>query len=155
MQFYMVCFSCIYAVLYCMFFMHLCSFILYVFMHLCSFIWYVFHAFMQFYIVCFSCIYEIFILYVFHAFMQFYIVCFSCIYAVLYDRFFMHLCSFIWYVFHAFMQFYIVCFSCIYASSLADWCTCTSFNLLDCLHKCMKNIPHKTACTIWFSWWWT
>jgi len=22
----------------------------------------------------------------------------------------------------------------------------TSFHLLDCLHKCMKNIPYKTAC---------
>ena len=23
----------------------------------------------------------------------------------------------------------------------------TSFHLLDCLHKCTKNIPYKTACT--------
>jgi hypothetical protein len=23
----------------------------------------------------------------------------------------------------------------------------TSFQLLDCLHKCMQNIPYKTACT--------
>jgi len=39
----------------------------------------------------------------------------------------------------------------------AGWkmCSSTSSNPLDCLHKCMKNIPHKAACTITSSWWWT
>jgi len=32
--------------------------------------------------------------------------------------------------------------SCIYTSSLSGC------SLLDCLHKCMKNITHKAACTI-------
>jgi hypothetical protein len=34
-----------------------------------------------------------------------------------------------------------------------SWRMCTSFNLLDCLHKCMKNIPYKTPCKIWSPWW--
>jgi len=41
-----------------------------------------------------------------------------------------------------YMQLYMVCFLCICASNLAGW------RMLDCLHKCMKNIPYKFACTI-------
>jgi hypothetical protein len=45
------------------------------------------------------------------------------------------ICSFVWYVFHAFMQ-------TVYQVEGN-----TSFHLLDCLHKCMENIPQKSACT--------
>ena len=46
-------------------------------------------------------------------------------------------CSFVWYVF-----LYI----CKQYSRWKDVLN-TSFHLLDCLPKCMINIPHKTACT--------
>ena len=49
---------------------------------------------------------------------------------------------------HLYMQFCMVCFSYIYVSSLAGGrISSTSLYLLDCLQKCMKNIPYKTACT--------
>jgi hypothetical protein len=49
---------------------------------------------------------------------------------------------------HLYMQFCMVCFSCVYVSSLAGGRMCfVFFNLLDCFHKHMKNVPYKTACT--------
>ena len=47
------------------------------------------------------------------------------VYAVLYGMFFTHLCK-----------------------QSSRWKeSSTTFHLLDCLHKCVKNIPYKTACT--------
>jgi len=34
-------------------------------------------------------------------------------------------------------------------------CLNTLFHLLDCLHKCMKNIPYKNCMYKLPSWWWT
>ena len=49
-------------------------------------------------------------------------------------------------------SFCMVCFPYIYVSSIAGERICSiqyliSFHLLDCLHKCMENIPYKTTCT--------
>jgi len=40
-------------------------------------------------------------------------------------------------------QPYKLTFLCIYARILS-----TSSNLLDCLHKCLKNVAYKAACTV-------
>jgi hypothetical protein len=47
---------------------------------------------------------------------------------------------------HFYMQFGMVWFSYIHINSLAGGRN-EHIHLLDCLHKCMKNIPYKTACT--------
>jgi len=39
-----------------------------------------------------------------------------------------------------YMQFCMLCFSCVYVCSLAVGCI-EHIHLLDCLNKCMKNIP--------------
>jgi len=53
---------------------------------------------------------------------------------VLYGMFFIHLCK---------------------QSSRLEDVLDTSSNLLDCLHKCMKNIPYKTPFSVRSSCWWT
>jgi hypothetical protein len=93
-------------------------------------------------VVCFICFYLI--LYIIYSYCYVYVFLLLCMFR---SRYCVLLCC----------SVYCLCVNvyCTTATGCQPKCSIqiyhiTSFNLLECLHKCMKNITYKVACTIVF-----